>query len=128
MSKRHTRIARLGMGAFLLLGCFVALGAVKPLQTIVIEGKAFSSSIHSCNTEVDADLPGYCNGVLTVEYPEKGRVVYEDIIVTAKVPIERDGKKPATLDSFIGSWVRVEYVKKDGLFFATSVVARTAGK
>jgi hypothetical protein len=54
-----------------------------------------------------------------------GKVEQRDIVVTARIAIEKDGKKPATLDSFIGGWVKVEYMQQDGLFMATSVVART---
>lgn len=94
-------------------------------QRFTIEGKAVSSSIHTCNLKYDDGHPGFCNGTLRVERMVDGKVEQRDIIVTAKIAIERDGKKPATLDSFIGGWVKVEYVQVDGLFIATSVVART---
>jgi len=133
-----TYARRFGLTTILLLSCFVALGAVSSLaqlgpfgtvddngKTFTIEGKAVASSIHTCNFKYDNGLPGFCNGSLRVERMLDGKIDQREIIVTAMVAIEKDGKKPATLDSFIGGWVKVDYVQKDGLFIATSVVART---
>jgi hypothetical protein len=131
-----------GAAAFMLFGGLMVMGApvqnptsrtkLGPYGTMeadgkrfIIEGKAVSSSIHTCNLKYDDGHPGYCNGTLRVEWMVDGKVEQRDIIVTAKVAIEKDGKKPATLDSFIGGWVKVEYIQEDGLFIATSVVART---
>ena len=131
-------VRRFGMAAILVVSCFLALGAVSPFaqlgpfgtmddngKTFTIEGKVIASSIHTCNFKYDNGLPGFCNGSLRVERMLDGKIEQRDIIVTAKIAIEKDGQKPATLDSFNGGWVKVDYVQKDGLFVATSVVART---
>jgi len=143
MKKLKVLLLPCGVAALVLLGGLMTTGApiqnpagrtkLGPFGTMdadgkrfSIEGKAVSSSIHTCNLKYDDEHPGYCNGTLRVEWMVDGKVQQRDIIVSSRVAIEKDGKKPATLDSFIGGWVKIEYVQSDGLFIATSVVARTS--
>jgi hypothetical protein len=90
--------------------------------------RAVTAAVHSARPTFPRETSyavQVCNGSLRVERMLDGKIDQREIIVTAKIAIEKDGKKPATLDSFIGGWVKVDYVQKDGLFIATSVVART---
>jgi len=99
-------------------------GYAKEGNTGNIEGTARDVVIHSCNANTSLDRPGYCNGTLRVD----GKKRVREVIVTSRVAIVVDGKSPSTLDSFTGAHVKVSYVERDGLNYATSVVATTASK
>jgi len=103
-------------------------GYAKEGNTGNIEGTARDVVIHSCNANTSLDRPGYCNGTLRVEYTDDGKKRVREVIVTSRVAIVVDGKSPSTLDSFTGAHVKVSYVERDGLNYATSVVATTASK
>ena len=88
-----------------------------------VEGIARDVVIHSCNGTNTLDRPGYCNGTLRVEYVLEGKTNIQEVIVTSRIAIVVDGKSPSTLDSFPNAHVKVAFVERDGLNYATSVIA-----
>ena len=98
-------------------------GYAKEGTTGSVEGIARDTVIHSCNRKLTAENPGWCNGTLRIEYTEGGKTRTREVIVTSRVAIVVDGKSPGILSSFEGEHVKVNYVDKDGLNYATSVVA-----
>lgn len=90
-----------------------------------VKGKVVDVVIHSCHAPPDASKPGYCNGTMRVEYFASATTKRKDIIVSARVAIQLDGKSPVTLDTLPGKQVVVKYEERDGLRYATSVVGTT---
>ncbi|MSU45890.1 MAG: hypothetical protein EXS42_01870 [Lacunisphaera sp.] len=90
-----------------------------------VTGKVVDVVIHSCHGTPSAEKPGYCNGTMRVEYFASAATKRKDIIVSARIALELDGKSPVTLDTLPGKRVVVKYEERDGLRYATSVVATT---
>lgn len=90
-----------------------------------VSGKVVDVVIHSCHAPPNAAKPGYCNGTMRLEYFASGTTKRKDIIVSARVALQLDGKSPVTLDMLPGKHAVVKYEERDGLRYATSVVATT---
>lgn len=90
-----------------------------------VTGKVVDVVIHSCHAPPNESKPGYCNGTMRVEYFASGATKRKDLIVSARIALQLDGKSPVTLDTLPGKQVVVKYEERDGLRYATSVVATT---
>lgn len=124
------RVLLLAAAAALAAGAWEKIGpegvwTEMPQDGYALEGKVISTSIHTCNTKYDTGYPGYCNGTMRLLTSVGGK---REIVVTSKVSIVLDGKTPVTLDALPGKTVKVEFGMKDGLFVATSVVAKSPAK
>lgn len=90
-----------------------------------VTGKVVDVVIHSCHAPPSAEKPGFCNGTMRVEYFASGANKRKDVIVSARIALQLDGKSPVTLDTLPGKRVVVKYEERDGLRYATSVIATT---